>query len=469
MAGIGFELERMFEQDTYSGDIAAYTSAGLILAGSWVFGVMAIVVITIFQKSDLGHLDQSIFICMATYSYAGAMLITGGMNLPVTRYIADRLYMGRADAFGPTFASFCIIHWIVAFIVGGVFYGLNPLSVRMKIMGILLLASSCQVWLAAAFIALLRVYGYTAFCFFVGYLVSTIGAVGLGRYFGLEGYMAGFTLGMSLLAVMLTGGLMVQFSYPKVMNFEFFGTVRKRPALYFIGLLIAIGTWGDKFLFWFSADHSFPATPYLRFYPDYDISFFLGYITGVPALAHFLLRIETSFARHVRHIYSALMDRENYQEIHQGKIALSRATNEDFVGLIKLQAPIALLAIYFAPSLIDWLKLEPQYVHIFQYTVLTIGGIILLQVQILYLLYFDLAGAALIPAAVYGVGNPLFTWMTIRWAPFGYWSYGLGHMLAAYLAFLSGYFVLNYNIKRLDYIVLTHFARQTVQRARKAA
>lgn len=463
MAGIGFELEKLFEKDTYSGDVSAYTAAGVVLAGSWVFGVMSIILITLYTTVDLNELDQSIFICMATYSYAGAMLITGPLNIPVTRFIADRLYTGSADAFGPTYAGYCMIHWIAAFALGATFYGLNPISVRLKVFGILLLVSSCQVWLSTAFISLLRAYRYTAFSFFTGYLISTLGSIGFGRYYGLEGYVGGFTLGMMVLAVLLTAGLQVRFAYPTATNFSFFGILRERPGLLAIGTFLAIGTWIDKAMFWALCDQAYEVTPYFRFYPPYDVGFFLGYITAVPAFAHFLLRIETSFARQVRHIYSALVGRESYQEIHKGKVKLAEATNADFVGLIKLQGPVALLCIYFAPEILDWLKLPAHFIHIFQYSVLSACGLVLVQVQVLYLLYFDLAGAAAIPAIVYGVGNVIFTYITIKVPYFGFWSYGLGHLAAAYLAFMVGYMVINRYLVRLDYIVLAYFARESIR------
>ena len=460
MAGIGFELEKLFEKDTYTAEFSAYMAAGLILAGSWVFSVLAIIVITLYSTADLTARNQSLLLVITTYSYAGAMLITSLFSIPVTRFIADRLYLGEADAFGPSYAAYCLIHWCAAGFIGVVFYGMNPLNGTLRLEGTLLLVACTQVWLSAAFIGLLRAYAFVALSFLFGYGLATGAAVFLGRAYGLEGYLGGFTLGLTALALMLTVHLQLEFAYPRATNFGFLKLVWQRPALAGIGLFLALGTWVDKLVFWMSEEHAHAITPLLRFFPAYDMSFFLGYITVIPAYAHFLLRVETSFARHVRHIYSSLVSREPYERIHEGKRRLMETMNGDFIGLLKIQAPLSLLAVYFAPNILAYLKLPPHQSHIFQFSVMAAMGVVLVQVQVLYLIYFDLAGAALIPSGVYAGANLLLSMLSLK---LGYWSYGLGHMLASLIAASAGVLVVNRCVPQLDYITLEHFAGLTLR------
>lgn len=464
MAGIGFELEKLFEKDTYSAEFSAYMAAGLILAGSWVFSVLAIIIITLYSTVDLTARNQSLLLVITTYSYMGAMLVTSFLSIPVTRFIADRLYLGEADAFGPSYAGYCLIHWIVAGLVGAIFYGLNPLNATLKILGTILLVACTQVWLSAAFISLLRAYTFVAFSFLTGYALATAAAVFLGRAYGLEGYLGGFTLGLTVLALMLTAHLQLEFAFPRATNFGFMALVWQRPALALIGLFLALGTWVDKVVFWMSEEHAHAITPYLRFFPAYDMSFFLGYITVIPAYAHFLLRIETSFARHVRHIYSSLVSREPYDRIQNGKRRLLDTMNGDFIGLLKVQAPLSLLCIYFAPNILAYLHLPPHQSHIFQFSTMAAMAVVLVQVQVLYLLYFDLAGLAVIPSALYFVGNWSVSWLSLQ---LGYWSYGLGHLVGALLAATAGVIIVNKNVPELDYITLEHFAGLTLQPTEK--
>jgi len=456
MAGIGFELEKLFEKDTHTADLGAYLAAGLILAGSWVFSVMAILLVSVFSSSDLGSRELAIFLTMCTYSYAGAMLLTSLFSLPVTRFVADRLYHGEADSFGPSYAGYCLCHWIVAVIVGAWFYSHNSLSPTVRIEGIILLVACTQVWLSASFLSLLRAYVAVALSFLCGYTISTVAAIFLGQVYRLEGALGGFALGLCVLALMLTAHLQIEFVYPRAVNFGFLRTALTCPSLMGIGFFFAIGTWVDKVMIWGLDSTAQHLTEYLTIYPPYDVCFFLGYITAIPGYAHFLLRIETTFSRHVRHLYSSLVSREPYSQIHLAKDHLIHVMNSDFVGLLKVQLPMTLLCVYFAPDILRALYLPVHATHMLQFSALASLLVIVIQVEILYLLYFDLARAALVPAFLYGLGNAIFSFLSVRY--FGSWTYGLGHLGGALLAATGGVIAVNWYVHRLDFITLNFFA-----------
>ena len=458
MAGIGFELERLFEKDTYVADTSAYLTAGFVLAGPWVFAVLAILLITTFTFGTLSPVDQTVFLVLATKSYAVGMFVTAALYLPVTRFVADRLYAGHADSFGPCYAACSLLHWLLAVPAGLVVFSGTDIPPGAHLATLVMVVACTQIWTSATFVALLRTYAPVAASFLVGYAVSALGAIALAKSHGLTGAVIGFAAGLTLLAVVLTATLAAQFAYPAHTNFGFLHTARHRPALVAIGVFLAIGTWADKIIFWHS-DLAATVAGNLRFYPPYDISFFLGYVTAIPAYAHFLLRIETSFARHVRHVYQTLVNREPFEQIRRGKAQMLEAMNRDFVSLLKIQAPITLLAVYFTRSVLTRMDLPLSQAHIVQYSAVAAAGIVILQIQILYLLYFDLAEHALIPAAVYGIVNPLATWLTLRW---GYAAFGLGHLVAAYAAASAGVWIVSRQAPQLEKITLVHFAERTL-------
>jgi uncharacterized membrane protein len=466
MAGIGFELEKLFEKDTYAADTTAYLTAGFVLAGPWIFGVVAILMVTTFTAGVMPGLDQTIFLILVTMAYAIGMFVTSALYLPVTRFVADRLYQGEADSFGPSYAGYCLSHWIVSGVLAVLFTSYSEISPTVRLTTIILTVACTQVVTSVTFIALLRTYFPVAVSFLAGYTTATAASILLARSYGLEGALIGFTGGLCLIAVLLTATLMIQLSYPRHTRFDFLETARVRPAFMIVGIFLAIGTWGDKLLFWYSPEHAIVVAGNLRFYPPYDISFFLGYITAIPAYAHFLLRVETSFARHVRHVYQTLVRREPYRQIRRGKQHLISAMNMDYVSLLKLQAPVTLLWVYYAPAVLQRLGLPPHQAHIVQYITLASAAIVVLQIQILYLLYFDLAEIAAIPAVMYGVGNVVFTRLTIE---LGYGTYGLGHLAAAFFAATAGVLLVNQYTPKLEKLTLVHFAEEALGfRTRKA-
>lgn len=459
MAGIGFALERLFHRDTYSADIGAYIAAGVTLAGGWIFAVGSILVITARSAADLSARDTSLLLTLITYSYLGAMVLTGVLSLPVVRYIADRLYRGDEDSLGPSFASYSILCWIVAFLAGALFFGANPLAPVVKVLAVLLLVACTQVWLATVFISALRTYVYVAASFLVGYLLATVAAIGFGHWYGLAGYLAGFTLGMSVLAMALTVRIQTQFAFPENMNFAYLGLSLRRPALVVVGLSLALGIWVDKLVYWLSPEYGRQLTPLLRYFPAYDMSFFLAYLTVIPLYAHFLLRVETRFARQVRSVYTSLVTGQPYPRVALAKHRLGITLDSIHAGLVLFQAPITLIALLVAPLLLSFAHVPSASVHMFRYAALAAPGVVLLQVQVLYLLYFDLPEAAAGPAAVYLFANLGFSVLTLH---VGYWSFGLGHLVAAYLAATLAVWQVRRYLPWLDHEALSNTARASL-------
>jgi uncharacterized membrane protein len=458
MAGIGFDLDNLFNADTFTTDLAGYTAAGLVLSGAWVFGLLAMILLYLHSSSQLSAGDLSLLFTMITYSYAGAMLLTSVLSLPITRYIADCLHEGHLGAIGPTYAAACLLHLVGAVILGGVFYGCNPLPNHLRLFGVILLLACTQVWLSAMFIGILRSYLPVASSFFVGYFVSTIGAIWLGDRHGLAGYLVGFGIGLIFIAMVLTGLLLGMLPYPRRADFGFLRLLRVRPYLSLAGVCLAGATWVDKIVFWCSPE-ALTITPLLRSYMPYDVSFFVGYTTALPALTWLLLTVEVTFARNARMIYAGLGNRETREQIHNRKVVLAEDINASLKGLLLIQGTATVFALYYTPQLLDWLGLPDHMVHIVRYSIVGSTGIGLVQAHALYLLYFDLSEAAFATGALYLVGNLTLTLATLRT---GYWSYGLGCMISAYLAAFLGAYLLNRNLPRLEYLVMRYYARLTL-------
>ena len=67
------------------------------------------------------------------------------------------------------------------------------------------------------------------------------------------------------------------------------------PSLVAVGLLYNLGIWADKFMFWFFPPTSQPIIGALRASLIYDLPVFLSYLSIIPGMAVFLVRIETDF------------------------------------------------------------------------------------------------------------------------------------------------------------------------------
>jgi len=464
MAGIGFDLERLFERDTFLGDALAHAVAGTVLAGAWMFGIFAIFLVFLISQTSLSRIDLLTLFTMLMYANAMAMILTSVLSLPLNRFLADHFYTGDVDAIGPTYAGAAIVHLAIGVVVGGVFYALNPLSLSLKLLGVLLTVAYMHLWLTSSFISVLRSYWSVIATFVVGYSLGTGASIYLGHLYGLVGYLLGFTMGVLTIGAMLTAFLEVKLSFHRAVSFEFLGYVSKKPFLVLVGACLALGCWIDKVIFWIGMPTALQVTPLLRAYPDYDMSYFMGYISAVPALSWTLLMVETNFAQSVRAFYSSLSHRKPREQLLSDKRELVECMNSDFWGVMKVQAPITLLTLFLAPHILETFRLPSHLAHIFRYSALAGLAITFLQTQILYLLYFDLPARAFLPSAVFLVANAVFTQVTLSW---GSWSYGLGNLTATILATVVGVWLVNGSLPKLEFLVLRDFGRLSIsQRGR---
>src|SRR5215207_3128770 len=98
MAGIGFVLRRALAQDSYLGTGKAYLAAAIISSGPWLLSVATLLVISLFATSTLEPAERDLLFAAIMYPFAFSLIGVGPVQMAVTRHLADRLYLGDADA-----------------------------------------------------------------------------------------------------------------------------------------------------------------------------------------------------------------------------------------------------------------------------------------------------------------------------------------------------------------------------------
>ena len=121
------------------------------------------------------------------------------------------------------------------------------------------------------------------------------------RPFGLSGLLAGFLVGQIAAAVPDAGaGRRALTRASRWCRSSSSTGGAPTSALSATGLLYNLGIWIDKLIFWFTPSTSEPVLGPLRASIIYDLPIFLAYLSIVPGMAVFLVRVETDFAEAVR-------------------------------------------------------------------------------------------------------------------------------------------------------------------------
>ncbi|MGN6388496.1 MAG: exopolysaccharide Pel transporter PelG, partial [Burkholderiaceae bacterium] len=345
MAGIGFELRKILKRDNLLSMLQAYGYAAVVGAGSWVLSIVGILVIGVLSYSIVVPKFLIVqFQVSVTYAIAASLIFTGPFQLAFTRFTSDRLFEKRHDVILRNFHG-------VALAVTGVGGALGLLAViflfpqQSVLYRLLLLAAFvllCNIWIATIFLSGMKQYREIVWLYLFGYAFTVAFALLL-RGYNLEGLLAGYVIGQALLLIGMMTLILRNFPADSFISFEFFAKRLRYPTLMWVGLFYNLGVWIDKFLFWANPDTSQHIIGPLRASLIYDLPVFLAYLSIIPGMAIFLLRMETDFVEFYDGFYQAVRSGGSLETIEEYRNGMVETIRLGIFEIVKIQTIAALL------------------------------------------------------------------------------------------------------------------------------
>ena len=450
MAGIGFELRKILNRDSYFALVRAYAYAGLISSGPWVLSILGLVAIGLLSVNiAVPNLLISQFQVSVTYLIMASLILTGVLQLSFTRWVSDQLFGHRSDTIVPNFAGVLLVTNLVA---GGlslllVFASFSGESVIYRALLVAGFVTMCDVWLATIFMSGLKFYKTIVFLFAGGYGVSVLLAVLL-RGQGLEGLLAGYIVGQFLMLMGMVFIILRSFPAERLIAFDCFRPGAMYPTLMAVGLLFNFAIWADKIVFWLAADTGQPVIGPLRASVIYDMPVFLAYLGIIPGMAVFLVRFETDFVEWYDRFYNAVREGGSLEEIAHMRDEMVFAIRQGLFDIIKIQTLSVLVLIVFAPTLFDKLNISPLYLPLFYVDAVAASLQVALLAVMNVFFYLDKRREVLATVALLSVLNVLLSIVSLR---LGVVFYGYGFALAMLVTLIFSLAVLDRKLGRLEY------------------
>lgn len=449
MAGIGFRLRELVKTDTLSGLLLAYGFSGIISSGPWVLSIVGILLIGIINTENfftppfVGQFQISV-----TYLMAMSLILTGPLQLMLTRFIADRLYEKHDEKVLPnltgaifiviavsgTLAGFCLFYLFT----GSVLYRLLMLS------GLVILST---IWIVVIVLSGLKAYREILLAFLLGYGITVWVAMESGE-FGLEGLLFGFVLGHSVLLFLLLVVVFNSYSSKTLIAFDFLNKDQIFPSLAITGLLYNLAIWADKFIFWFNPQTSTVIITPLRGSELYDLPIFLAYLSIIPGMAVFLLRMETDFVEKYTKFYDAINNGSSLKSIFQIYEEMVLTIRRGFIEIFKIQGTTIIILLAIGDKLLEWVGISPFYRVLLNIDLVAVGVQVLLLAVFNLLFYFDYRQEALYLCLLFVISNIAFTLLSQYLGPA---FYGYGFAMSVLLTTLVGMIMVSNRLNRLVY------------------
>lgn len=451
MAGIGFELRKLLRKQTYAGLLQAYAFAGIISSGPWVLSIVGIMLIGLLSAGITSpRMEVSQFQVTVTYLFLISLISTGFVQLSFTRFVADRTFAKDEAAILPNFNGLILVVMGLGMLVAlpGVIFLFPQQSVLYRLLLVMGLGIMSAIWIATVFLTGMKHYRAIVGIFFLGYSATLALALLLHGPLGLEGLLLGFVLGHYLLLMGMVYLVYRYYHSDRFIAFDIWKPGAMYRSLMAAGFLFNLGAWIDKLMFWY-----YPSTGQEVIGPFhasviYDFPIFLSYLSVIPGMAIFLVRIETDFVEYYIKFYDAVREGATLDYIERMRNHMVYHVRRGLFDIAKIQGIAVLSTFAVGGVLLQALGISTLYLPLLYVDVVGAALQVVLLGILNILFYLDQRRAVVVLTAMLPLCNALFTAISLR---LGATWFGYGFALAMLVTVLTGIWILSRKLEVLEY------------------
>lgn len=454
MAGIGFALRHLSRQETLSAVVKASGHAAVIAAGPWLFTIFSLASITALAERLAGHDALATFRACIIYGFATSLVLTAPITIVATRQLAD--YLWKRDV--RHVRGLLVVAMILA--VAVVTLGVAALVAYFSVPFALALplyattAVVALIWVALAFCGAVRDYRGITASFIVGLVISIAGATAAAMA-GLSapGMVWGFATGLGItffgltLRVFATFAALVPSALAK--DARTLLTAFSTYAYLATGALFGTaGVWIDKWVFWFSPEGE-SVKGGLIHAPLYDSAMFIASLVLIPALAQFVVKLETEFFEHYQSYYGTIQSHGTIEQIEARRVRLQGGALESLALITVAQLAVAAMLVLTAPAIVDIFNLQFRQIAILRYGALGSVFLFIFIAATSMVVFFDRRRLYCALQIMFCGLNLTLTALSVSW---GEDYYGVGYFAAALISAAVALVIAERTFEKLNYL-----------------
>jgi len=455
MAGIGFELKKLFRGKGFLSNIKAYLYSALVSLGPFILATIMIVSIQLLLfYMDRPLKEKELFIATVIYSFIFAQIITSGFTMLITRFISDMLYTKKLDHILPSLYGIITLVVPIAAIPAILFLWNSPILLETKFTSYLLFMEIIITYLMMVYLSALKDYMKIVKSFSWGVAVTLVLSYVFLKFTSLDTVLGmtlamniGFLLIISLLLSYLKGFFKIQTVKSSGKYFYFLIYFDRYYSLFFISLFYTLGLYIHNFLFWGSSIGVRISSTYV-YAPTYDVPSFYAFLSVMPSMVVFVVSLETSFYEKYRAYYSLITGKGNFVDIENARKNMSRVLWSEIRNIMELQIFFSLIFVVAGSYFLPAIGISSLSFDIFLLLVLGAYCNIILLIVVLILLYFEDRRGAFFISMTFLISNTIFTWGTLY---LGERAYGFGFFIAAFLSLIAALIELRSYLNNIHY------------------
>lgn len=407
MAGIGFELKRIYGRKTLASNIWGTVYATMTTIGPAVISAILMLILQLLMnEAGLTIRESRFYVSATTYVFVIATLTSVVFAAPVSRYISDCIFLTKEEDICPSafgvLGLTTIISGIVMFIMCAAMYLQDNVPVYFLVIyyffGVLVNDAYTMMTYASA----LKQYKALTLSFFVGLLLS------IGVYFHCVinlniNKVTAACLSLACCYFIVVFALVFQvvkaFGKPKGKYFAFLSYVKKYPKLTIGSFAYSLGIYAPTLIYWIFAVIGEKISIF-RTVPVYDLSLFMAVVVNTPSLVIFVVKVETSFYEKYTQYVSAL-NSGTYSLIQKWRDIMTRELRQQLFFVFGIQLVITIVFDCLVVAFFPYLSVNDDTVQMFVLLSLGIYTVFCMYFTIVVFYYFSDYTSACISSVVF--------------------------------------------------------------------
>lgn len=343
MAGIGFELNKLFEKKGITAKIRAYGYAGLVVSGPMILGILLLLgIMYLASRGGATREERELLISMFTYALLFSLVASSVLSVIVIRYVADMLYTKRTWAILPSFYGSALLTLFFGGVLYGIFLLFSGIVLSYQLLSLLFFLTLLVVWLEMNFLTAIREYKSVMLTFALSLLLLFVLGYGLVVYTPIDTTVAllfSAWVAYGVMAIRYFHMLIQYFPKGKGTSLNFLRWIEKYPSLLFLGVLINVGLFGHLVIMW-SSPLEIPVQGWFHGAPTYDVSALVAILSVLITTINFVASTETRFYPHYKKYFSLMNESGSVMDIETTERKMIQVLDEE-IGYLTIKQIIA--------------------------------------------------------------------------------------------------------------------------------
>jgi len=173
MAGIGFELKKLFSDNSNIMQLRANLFSSVVIAGPMIMGALLLLGVKYIAVRGGATLhQQDLLIVVITYSLLFSLLLINTLSYVLSRYVADMVYTEQHERIMPSMYGAISLLLLIGAPAWSIFLYLSKLPLSYSIFSLTLFCMAIVVWTQISYITDIKRYKEIIIGFALGIITS---------------------------------------------------------------------------------------------------------------------------------------------------------------------------------------------------------------------------------------------------------------------------------------------------------